>query len=66
MEFHSNLSRFIQLRMKEREVSKADLARELDVTPQRVTQIIRSDDLKWSTIMRICYALDITPNDLLV
>lgn len=62
----SSLSRFIQLRMREREVSKADLARELDVTPQRVTQIIRSDDLKWSTIMRICYALDITPNDLLV
>ena len=66
MTSHSSLSRFIQLRMREREVSKADLARELDVTPQRVTQIIRSDDLKWSTIMRICYVLDITPNDLLV
>lgn len=65
MTSHSSLSSCIQKRMSELEITKADLARELGVTPQRVTQIIRSDDLKWSTIIRICYVLDITPDNLL-
>lgn len=56
----------IAAEMKRAGLSKTDLARLMDVTPARVTNVLRGykPNLELKTIVQVAMALDVQPNDL--
>lgn len=56
-----NIGKQIRMAMTDRGVASANLARQMGVSRQTVYRWRMSDDLKWSTIMRFCDGVGITP-----
>jgi DNA-binding Xre family transcriptional regulator len=55
----------IKMAMTDKGISNKQLANALNVSVQTVYKYRIADDLRWSTIVRICDAIGIEPIDLL-
>ena len=49
----------VRAAMEEAKITNGQLAKLLGVTPQNVHKYKQANDLRWSTIVKICAALDI-------
>jgi DNA-binding Xre family transcriptional regulator len=59
MTYHSNLSDKIEIALQKKGMSKVELAKALGVTKQRINGMMRTDDMRWSTILKVCDAIGI-------
>jgi transcriptional regulator with XRE-family HTH domain len=56
------LSNRIDAVLKEKGISKAELARLMNVKPQQVTRWSQASSLQWQVIQKICAALQVSPS----
>lgn len=65
--FKNNLSSALLNLLEEKNISQERLARESNITLRQISNIInRHSNLNISSLEKLCVALDITPNDLLL
>jgi DNA-binding Xre family transcriptional regulator len=57
MTYHSSLSEKIEIALQKKGMNKVELAEALGVTKQRINGMMRTEDMRWSTILKVCDAL---------
>lgn len=62
MTCHSDIGQKIRSVMESEGVTPVQLSKSLGVNRQRVNNIFKAKDLKWSTVLRICNALGVDTN----
>ena len=59
MTYHSSLSEKIEIALQQKGMNKVELAEALGVTKQRINGMLRTEDMRWSTILKVCDAIGI-------
>lgn len=62
MTSHSDIGQKVRSVMESEGVTPVQLSKSLGVNRQRVNNIFKAKDLKWSTVLRICDALGVDTN----